>query len=222
MTVRDFKGRVLARVTEDGFGDRDPKKIHVTADLSEAFTQKLPRGTSYHHSGELFEALGPLIAALPKSKWEKKGRYKSTAQKNAERYARAQQKRRQLFEDIYVPPVTPHGGWAAFYVSLPKGHPACHVAWERWRMQDPEGQQAWIAATMPPFWEFLDWKLDVREDTSSHEAALGLSGDYGPADIQRAFRLKAKTAHPDVGGSSEEFRRITEARNVLLRSAALH
>lgn len=222
ITIRDHKRRTLARVTEDGFGDRDPKKIRVVVDLSEAFTANLPRATSYHHAGELFEALAPLIATLPKSKWEKKGRYKSTAQKNAERYARAQQKRRHVFDDIFVPAFTPHGGWAAFYTTLPKGHPACHVVWERWKKQDPDGQQAWIAATMPPFWEFLDWKLDVREDASSHEAVLGLSGNYGTADIQRAWRLKAKTAHPDVGGSAEEFRRITEARDVLLRAVGMH
>lgn len=43
-----------------------------------------------------------------------------------------------------------------------------------------------------------------------------------PPEIQRAFRLKAKTAHPDAGGSAEEFRRITEARDVLLRAAGMH
>lgn len=30
ITIRDHKGRTLARVTEDGFGDRAPKKIRVT------------------------------------------------------------------------------------------------------------------------------------------------------------------------------------------------
>jgi len=39
------------------------------------------------------------------------------------------------------------------------------------------------------------------------------------AEIKTAFRRLAKTTHPDGGGSSEQFRRITEARDALLERA---
>ena len=45
---------------------------------------------------------------------------------------------------------------------------------------------------------------------------LPLAGVLEPSKIKAAFRRLAKTAHPDGGGSSEQFHRITEARDVLL------
>ncbi len=44
-------------------------------------------------------------------------------------------------------------------------------------------------------------------------------GTLEPSEIKAAFRRLAKTTHPDGGGSSEQFRRITEARDVLLEHA---
>jgi hypothetical protein len=42
-------------------------------------------------------------------------------------------------------------------------------------------------------------------------------GALTPSQIKAAFRRLAKTAHPDAGGSSDHYRRITEARDALLR-----
>ena len=48
---------------------------------------------------------------------------------------------------------------------------------------------------------------------------LPLDGVLEPSKIKAAFRRLAKTAHPDGGGSSEQFHRITEARDALLERA---
>lgn len=61
-----------------------------------------------------------------------------------------------------------------------------------------------------------------REDDSEHREALGLplEGRLDAAEINAAFRRRAKTAHPDAGGSDAEYRRIAEARDVLLEMLA--
>jgi hypothetical protein len=45
---------------------------------------------------------------------------------------------------------------------------------------------------------------------------LPTDGALEPSQIKAAYRRLAKSAHPDVGGSHEQFVRITEARNALL------
>jgi curved DNA-binding protein CbpA len=40
------------------------------------------------------------------------------------------------------------------------------------------------------------------------------------SDVNAAFRQLAKTAHPDGGGSDEDYRRIVEARDALLKNLA--
>jgi hypothetical protein len=49
---------------------------------------------------------------------------------------------------------------------------------------------------------------------------LGVSRHAGPQAIETAFRQKLHRAHPDAGGSSEETRRLTQARDQLLASLA--
>ena len=46
---------------------------------------------------------------------------------------------------------------------------------------------------------------------------LGLPADAGPQDIEAAFKRLALRNHPDQGGSAELMRRITEARDALLK-----
>ncbi len=60
------------------------------------------------------------------------------------------------------------------------------------------------------------------EDDSAHREALGLppDGRLDATDINAAFRRRAKTAHPDAGGSDVEYRRIAEARDALLEMLA--
>ncbi len=45
---------------------------------------------------------------------------------------------------------------------------------------------------------------------------LPLEGELLPSEINAAFRRMAKKAHPDAGGSSEDYRRISEARDALI------
>jgi hypothetical protein len=56
------------------------------------------------------------------------------------------------------------------------------------------------------------------DDDQEHREALNLpvEGPLRPAEINGAFRRLAKSAHPDAGGSSEQYRRIAEARDALL------
>ncbi len=46
---------------------------------------------------------------------------------------------------------------------------------------------------------------------------LPVNGKLEPRQINAAFRRLAQKAHPDAGGSHEQFVRITEARNALLK-----
>lgn len=59
-------------------------------------------------------------------------------------------------------------------------------------------------------------ELDERQ----HRETLNLpiEGRLEPSQIKAAFRRLAQKAHPDVGGSHEQFIRITDARNALLES----
>lgn len=49
---------------------------------------------------------------------------------------------------------------------------------------------------------------------SPHEV-LGVRPDAMPEQIDAAFKLKAKTAHPDAGGSTEAMQELVEARDKL-------
>lgn len=44
---------------------------------------------------------------------------------------------------------------------------------------------------------------------------LGVAKDATPNDVKKAFRKKAKSAHPDAGGSSEEFHEAEKAYAIL-------
>lgn len=45
---------------------------------------------------------------------------------------------------------------------------------------------------------------------------LPMEGELLPSEINAAFRRLAKKAHPDAGGSNEDYRRIAEARDALI------
>jgi hypothetical protein len=55
-------------------------------------------------------------------------------------------------------------------------------------------------------------------DELQHRETLNLptDGRLEPSQIKAAFRRLAQKVHPDVGGTDEQFIRITEARNALL------
>jgi DnaJ-class molecular chaperone len=50
---------------------------------------------------------------------------------------------------------------------------------------------------------------------SEYYEVLGISRTSSPAEIRKAYRNLAKKYHPDVGGSEEKFKQITEAYEVL-------
>jgi hypothetical protein len=59
---------------------------------------------------------------------------------------------------------------------------------------------------------------EPEDDDRQHREVLNLSqqGALTPSEINAAFRRLAKTAHPDVGGSDDQYRRIAEARDALV------
>jgi hypothetical protein len=59
--------------------------------------------------------------------------------------------------------------------------------------------------------------LDDDDQEFREVLDLPLEGPLTPSQIKAAFRLLAKSAHPDAGGSGEHYRRITEARDALLK-----
>lgn len=59
---------------------------------------------------------------------------------------------------------------------------------------------------------------EVIDDRDYRDAFdLPLEGELTVAEIKAAFRQQAKFAHPDAGGSDEDYTRITEARDALLK-----
>jgi hypothetical protein len=65
------------------------------------------------------------------------------------------------------------------------------------------------------------FKLDFDDDQEYREVLnLPMEGALKTAEINAAFRRAAKTAHPDAGGSDEDYRSITEARDALLAQYA--
>ena len=66
----------------------------------------------------------------------------------------------------------------------------------------------------------LQWDFDGDDKEHREALNLPLEGALGPSQINAAFRRLAKTTHPDAGGSNEQYRRITEARDALLEQFA--
>lgn len=54
--------------------------------------------------------------------------------------------------------------------------------------------------------------------TPNHYELLGIDADATSDDIRRAYRVRAKAAHPDAGGDPESFRRLLVAYETLIRS----
>ena len=55
-------------------------------------------------------------------------------------------------------------------------------------------------------------------DRETAARLLGIPADAESREVRRAFRLWATMAHPDIGGSQEQFARLCAARDVLLAS----
>lgn len=48
---------------------------------------------------------------------------------------------------------------------------------------------------------------------------LGVSSDADPVEVRRAWRVWARLAHPDAGGSPDHFRHLVRARDALLEGS---
>ena len=61
-------------------------------------------------------------------------------------------------------------------------------------------------------------KMEIRDNSEEYREMLCLpiEGTLTRSEISAAFRKLAKTAHPDAGGSDENYRRIVQARDALL------
>ena len=64
----------------------------------------------------------------------------------------------------------------------------------------------------------LLFRMELGFDDREHREALDLpeEGMLEASQIAAAFRRLAKSAHPDAGGSNEDYRRISEARDALM------
>lgn len=84
----------------------------------------------------------------------------------------------------------------------------------RLRAQRPvqTGDAEFAAARLPSG----DSEEDVVVAREPPHEVLGVEPDASDAEVQDAFREALKDAHPDAGGSREEFDRVTEARDALL------
>jgi hypothetical protein len=79
-------------------------------------------------------------------------------------------------------------------------------------------QKAAEAAYWKEFAErFIRCLQPARMDRKSAAKFLGVSNPLTLDAIKRAYRTKAQSTHPDHGGDAAEFRRATEARNILLQ-----
>ncbi len=77
------------------------------------------------------------------------------------------------------------------------------------------------ALTTPKFGR-RDIGLKVPTLEERHRKMLGLPFDRGLtlAEIHRAFKRAAKTAHPDAGGNAQAFLELTAARDALMHPGA--
>ena len=68
---------------------------------------------------------------------------------------------------------------------------------------------------------FVSMQPNLDDDSEQRGALdLPMDGALTRSEIKAAFRMLAKTAHPDAGGSSDHYRRIAEARDALLEKVA--
>jgi curved DNA-binding protein CbpA len=60
--------------------------------------------------------------------------------------------------------------------------------------------------------------LDLAPDTGEMTRTAFLAGD--PEAIGRMYRTVARRLHPDMGGDPEQFKRLTEAHEIIKKEGA--
>jgi len=68
------------------------------------------------------------------------------------------------------------------------------------------------------WWAGLADFMESKEGLNDAYEALGLNERATEKQVNSAFRRQSTTAHPDRGGSAEEYNKIVEARNLILKS----
>lgn len=77
------------------------------------------------------------------------------------------------------------------------------------------------ALTTPQFGRRAVPKSLTPEERFRELLGLPLDGRLSGRDIHRAYKLRAKRAHPDAGGSAEAFLRISTAHEALMRARGM-
>jgi hypothetical protein len=97
--------------------------------------------------------------------------------------------------------------------------------WAWWRgVMFVSSRSGRIAAQLDELWRRRYGRAEggpppaMRMPLAEAIALLGVPANYTRADVIAAFRRKAKTCHPDLGGSAEAFQKLVEARDRLLTS----
>jgi hypothetical protein len=62
---------------------------------------------------------------------------------------------------------------------------------------------------------FKEYILEEVLSTQEAEGILGLSGEYDPADVKKAYRHMSKIHHPDKGGDNEMMKKVNAAWKTL-------
>jgi hypothetical protein len=68
---------------------------------------------------------------------------------------------------------------------------------------------------------FFALAADPKEGEYRRALALPAAGALLKSEIEQAFKIKAKRAHPDAGGSGEEFKQLLAAKDALLKCSGL-
>lgn len=101
------------------------------------------------------------------------------------------------------------------YLSVEANLQAIHHIIEARRTELRHGTLALVRAT------FMGFKaLPPAGGTKPWWSVLGIDRTASRTEIERAYREKAKAAHPDAGGSNEAMAALTRARDEALREAA--
>lgn len=128
---------------------------------------------------------------------------------------------------------TPDDTGVAVYFEY-EGRPQC-IPCDRWKRVEENARAVWKSIEALRGLErwgaksFVDAAFTGFQALPSPDASntphwsdvLGASRDASPAEINSAWRDKARKAHPDGGGSDAEMARLNEARADALRATGL-
>jgi hypothetical protein len=150
----------------------------------------------------------------------KRERARRRAQRTRKRNDRGR-RRTQARERSYYPPPPPPPPHSEKTYKCPCGffaevigihiHPDCPKTREQWRTQQSSGYYEPPPPPPPP-----PRAQRHLMDAQTAASLLGISLVHSIADVQSAWKRKARECHPDLGGSHEKMVEVNLARDVLL------